>query len=146
MLRRLALFVVLAAVVCTLDRATKTAMPTEPWHQHARSGAWIALSIAVLAGSLVLVRIPSWFVTVSCGLLAGGVLGNLAWAAMHDGLVANPLVVELERAVVAYNVADVFVLGGILLATVACSAQAVRYRDRLPQSTVAARLARRLRG
>ena len=140
---RLALVVGLAALIASADLWVKARMPADDFLLHERSAAWFALCASLVAGLLVLARVPSWFVALASGLLAGGVLGNLVSAWAGDGFVPNVFV--WEDAAVAFNLADVFILGGIALEMLALSLAAVRFRDVLPQSTVAVRVARRLR-
>jgi hypothetical protein len=141
MRKRLVLLVCTAAVLAAADLSLKALVATEPWAFHARSHAWAALSATVLLASIALALLPSRLVAAASGVLAGGTLANLVSAARDDGRVPNPLVV----ADVAFNPADVFVLVGIVLQTAALVALAIRHRERLPQSTVAVRLVRRLR-
>jgi lipoprotein signal peptidase len=110
----------------------KQAFPADELYLHARSQLWVALSIAVLAGSVALSMLPSRFVAVASGVLAGGVLGNLVWARWHNGVVANPFVVTSGATEVAFNLADVFVLAGILLEMAALIVLTIRYRHLLP--------------
>ena len=104
------------------------------------------LSVLMLVVALLLTRLPSRLLAGGAGLLAAGVLGNLVSARLHHGLVPNPFVVVLGRYLeLAFNLADLFVLAGIAVLNVAALRLAVRYRHLLPQSTVAMRLARRIR-
>jgi hypothetical protein len=69
------------------------------------------------------------------------VLGNLVSAALHGRVVANPFVVGK----VAFNLADVLVLTGIVLTIVGTMRLALRYRYLLPTHTIPVRIVRRLR-
>src|SRR5205823_3772120 len=91
------------------------------------------LVVAVLAA-----RLPSRLFAVGAGVLAAGLLGNLVSAVAHGGVVANPFVV----GDVAFNLADVLVLGGLVLVAVAAMRLAVRFRHLLPTSTIPVRIAR----
>jgi hypothetical protein len=140
---RLALVVVLAALLASLDLLVKSRMPVDDFFLHGRSAAWFVLCVALVATTLVLARVPSWFAAASSGILAGGVLGNLVSAWAGGGFVPNVFV--WDAAAVAFNLADVFILGGIALEMLALSLAAVRFRHVLPDAPVPVRVARRLR-
>jgi hypothetical protein len=78
---------------------------------------------------------------LGAGVFAGGVFGNLISAALHGRVVANPFVVSE----VAFNLADVFVLAGIVLTIVGTMRLALRYRHLLPTHTIPVRIVRHLR-
>jgi Signal peptidase (SPase) II len=128
-----------------LDLAVKAVVSTPPGDVHQRSGAWFVLSAALLAGSALLVWIPSRAIAMGSALLAGGVLGNLVSASLMDGGVPNPILIGDHVDGIAFNLADVFVLAGILVLVPALIAATFRYRHLLPQSTVIVRAVRRLR-
>ena len=142
---RFAIVVFLAVPLAGIDLLVKSVLPTSPLFFHQRSGEWMVLSAVVLVFALLLTRFPSRLLAGSAGLLAAGVLGNLISAGLHRGLVPNPFVIVRGDAEIAFNLADLFVLGGIVLLTVAALRLAVRYRHVLPQSTLAVRLVRRIR-
>jgi lipoprotein signal peptidase len=76
---------------------------------------------------------------------AGGALGNLVSAGRY-GAVPNPLRVGGSEGIV-FNLADVFVVGGLVLLVVALASISVRHRDRLiPPRRWEQRLVRWLRG
>jgi hypothetical protein len=145
MRQRLALLVVLAAGLATADLTSKWLLPTDPWLFHQRSHAWVELSVALLLTLVLLARLPSRLVAVAGGVFGGGVLGNLVSARWNQGRVPNPFVVVGQEGVLAFNLADVFVLSGIVLLTTALVRVTIRNRERLPQSTIAVRAFRRLR-
>jgi hypothetical protein len=142
---RLAIALAVAAPLTGADLLVKALVPTDPLHFHARSYQWVALSLVLLVVSGLFARLPSRLGALAGGVLAGGVLGNLVSAAWHGLRVPNPLVVQGGGLAVAFTLADVFVLAGIALQTVAALALAVRYRKLLPQSTIPVRIVRRLR-
>lgn len=142
---RIAIVVFLAVPLAGIDLLVKSVLPTAPLFFHQRSGEWMILSAVVLVFALLLTRLPSRLLAGSAGLLAAGVLGNLVSARLHRGLVPNPFVIVRGDVELAFNLADLFVLAGIVLLTVAALRLAVRYRHVLPQSTVAMRLVRRVR-
>lgn len=138
---RLTILVLTALPLAAADLAVKAALPGDAALAHHRSHAWIALSVALLALLVLLVRLPSRLLAATSGLLAAGVLGNLVWAATHAGRVANPFV----AGAVAFNLADCLFVAGLVLEAAAAMRLAVRFRHLLPQQTIAVRLARRLR-
>ena len=142
---RLAIVVCVAVPLAAIDLYVKSVLPTAPLYLHRRSGEWMILAAVVLLFTLLLARLPSRLLAVSAVLFAAGVLGNLVSARLHHGLVPNPFVIVNDEWVTAFNLADLFALGGIVLLTVAAVRLTVRYRHVLPQSTVAARLVRRVR-
>jgi hypothetical protein len=142
---RIAIVVFLAVPLAGIDLLVKAVLPTAPLFFHRRSGEWMILSAVVLVFALLLTRLPSRLLAGSAGLLAAGVLGNLVSARLHHGLVPNPFVIVRGDFELAFNLADLFVLGGIVLLTAAALRLTVRYRHLLPQSTLAVRLVRRVR-
>jgi hypothetical protein len=142
---RLGIVVFTAVPLAALDLLLKDVLPADPMLFHRRSTDWIILCCVLLVVALVLARLPSRLVAVAAGLLAAGVLGNLLSARWHNGVVPNPFVVGPPNKELAFNLADVFVLAGIVLETVASLRLAIRYRHLLPESTIAVRLVRRLR-
>jgi hypothetical protein len=142
---RLAIVVLMAVPLAGLDLLVKSVLPTAPLFFHQRSGDWVILSAVVLVLALLLTRLPSRLLAGGAGLLAGGVLGNLASAGLHHGVVPNPFVIVRGDLELGFNLADILVLAGIVLLIVATLRLTVRYRHLLPQSTVAVRLLRRIR-
>jgi hypothetical protein len=142
---RIAIVVFLAVPLAGVDLLVKSVLPTDPLFFHRRSGEWMVLSAILLIFALVVTRLPSRLLASSAGLLAAGVLGNLVSARMHRGLVPNPFVIVGGDFELAFNLADLFVLGGIVLLAIAALRLAVRYRHLLPQSTLAVRLVRHVR-
>jgi hypothetical protein len=142
---RIAIVVFLAVPLAGIDLFVKSVLPTAPLFFHRRSGEWMILSAVMLLFALLLTRVPSRLLAGGAGLFAAGVLGNLVSARLHQGLVPNPFVIARGDLELAFNLADLFVLGGIALLTVAALRLTVRYRHVLPQSTLAVRLVRRVR-
>ncbi len=121
-------------------------MSTPPWDFHQRSHAWVALSLALLVGALLLTRLPSRAVAIAAGVMSGGVLGNLISARWNGNRVPNPILIGDRASGVAFNLADVFALVGILLLTVSLCAVTIQHRDRLiPPHRWARAVRRRLR-
>ena len=130
---RLLLFVASAGVLVAVDQVVKATVSTPLWAFHHRSYGWFALSIAVLAGAVLLTRVPSRAVAVAAGVMSAGAIGNLISARLNGNRVPNPLVIgNYERGFAfAFNLADVFFLAGNLLLMAALVVMVVRRRERL---------------
>jgi lipoprotein signal peptidase len=128
---RLALALAVALPLAAADLVWKALVATPTWAYHERSPGWLALSVALLAAVLLATRVPSTVVACAAGVLAGGVLGNALSAAWNGLAVANPIVLEGSDAVVAFNLADVFVVVGIAALVVALGLEALRQRTLL---------------
>ena len=131
MLPRVLLLLSAAIPLAALDLAHKLAVPTEEWAYHPRGPAWVGLSVVVALGCLALTRVPSAFVALAAGMLAAGAAGNGISALGWDRGIPNPIVVDLESAVIAFNLADVLTLAGIVLLTVELSSVTIRNRAQL---------------
>ncbi len=129
MRQRLVLFIALTLGLALLDFAVKERLPTSEWLLHERSGGWVVLSVALLVGCFALAALSSRPVAVMASLTAGGALGNLISVA-ERGAVPNPLHVGGSNGI-AFNLADVFVVVGLLLIVGALASISVRHRDRL---------------
>jgi hypothetical protein len=115
------------------DLMHKLARPTPEWAWHERSPSWLLLCLVLLAGLLVLVRVPSILVPPAAGVLAGGVLGNVLSAVWNGLEVPNPIVVTGGDAIVAFNLADVWVLVGVIALFSVIGTWLVRNRGLLPE-------------
>jgi len=123
-----------AIPLAAVDLLVKAEEPTAPWAYHQRSLGWLALSLTLLAAMLVISQIPSRLVAPAAGVLAAGILGNSLSAAWNGMEVPNPLVIGGRHAFVAFNLADVWALTGILALVCAIGIWLIRNRDLLPQS------------
>lgn len=142
---RLRTVVLLAVVLAVSDLGyARWKRHVDPAFVHHRSHGWVILSLALLVAMLLLSRLPSRLLAVACGLVAGGTLGNLIWAVGHRDLVANSIVLQRSNSGIAFTLADVYVLSGILLLIAASMRMTILYRHVLPRSTVTGRLIRRL--
>jgi len=128
---RLLLFVASAVVLVAVDQVVKASVSTPQWAFHHRSYGWVALSIAVLVGALLLTLVPSRAVAVAAGIMSAGAIGNLISARLYGNRVPNPLVIGNYERGFAFNLADVFFLAGNLLLMAALVVMVVRRRDRL---------------
>jgi lipoprotein signal peptidase len=88
--------------------------------------------VVTFVAMLLVVRIPARWIPVAAGLLAGGVLGNALSAAWNDLTVPNPIVVEGEAGMIAFNLADIWALVGIVALTAAIGTWLIRNREVLP--------------
>jgi hypothetical protein len=122
----------LALPLAAADLAWKHAVSTPTWAYHGRSVGWLLLSVVLVAVTLALARVPSRSVVVGSGVLAGGVLGNALSGAWNDLQVPNPIVVEGDRGILAFNLADVFTLVGLIALTLALATVLVAKRNLLP--------------
>jgi Signal peptidase (SPase) II len=135
---RLRTLLVVAVPLAGADLLVKAAMATEPLGAHHRSHAWVAVSAALLVVMALSTRLPSRQFALAAGVLAGGLLGNLVSAVTHGGVVENPFV----AGDVAFNLADLLVLVGLVLVAVAAMRLAVRFRHLLPTHTIPGRIVR----
>jgi hypothetical protein len=143
---RMRVFVVLlgAAAFAALDQWVKLALVTPDWAYHHRSETWFLGSLALFVTMAGLALLPSLAVATGASIFAGGLLGNMVSAGANNFEVPNPLLLG-HHYDVAFNVADVCILGGNLTLMVACSALAIRNRARLDawQGAAIARVMRR---
>lgn len=145
-MQRVGIVLAVALPLAAADLWLKTAQPTEPWAYHERSLTWLALSVFLAAGLMLLTRIPALLVPPAAGLLAGGLLGNVLSASWNEMRVPNPIVLDGGRTVVAFNLADVWTLTGIAVLMVTIGTWLVRNRELLPApADVRARWLRTLR-
>ena len=146
MLWRAVVTFALAVLLAAADLAHKTAFVTPEWGYHVRSGEWLALTTSVVVGCLLLARVPSWAVAAAAGILAGGASGNALSAVGSGEGVPNPIVVGGSDFLIAFNLADVFTLAGILLLTSVLVLVTIDHRERLlPPRAVWREARRRLR-
>jgi hypothetical protein len=146
MLRRMLLLLSVALPLAALDLTHKLTMPTEGWAYHPRGLAWVGMSAAVVLGCLSLTRVPSAAVAAMAGVLAAGAGGNGASAIVWERGIPNPLVADVGEAVIAFNLADILALVGVLLLMVELSSVTIRNREQLlPPREFARMLWRRVR-
>lgn len=129
---RAAIVLAVALPLAGADLLWKRIATTPAWAYHARSPAWLALSLGLVAGAVALSLVRSRLVVPAAGLLAGGVLGNALSAAWNGLRVPDPIIASSHDAVIAFNLADVFTLAGLLALTSALSTVLVRNRHLLP--------------
>jgi hypothetical protein len=132
--RRAAIVAGSAVALAGADLIVKAAL--RPGLAHHRSSSWAAASLVLLLAAVLLARLPSRLLALAAGVFAGGLLGNLVSAGTHRQVVPSPFVV----GEVAFNLADLFVLAGIVLGIVATMRLAVRFRALLPTRTIPVRV------
>jgi len=135
---RLGIAVAVMVALAAADLAVQASLPADPAFAHHRTQAWMGLSFGILLLVLLSARLPSRLLALGAGVFAGGLAGNLGSAALHHRVIPNPFV----AADIAFNLADVFVVAGLLLSAVACMRLAVRFRHLLPTHTIPVRIAR----
>jgi protein-S-isoprenylcysteine O-methyltransferase Ste14 len=131
-LERLLLLLVTAAALATLDQAVKHTFSAPAWTLHQRSALWFAGCCLILVAATPLARVPSKTVALAAGIFCGGVLGNLLSASEDALQVPNPIVVGHASGAIAFNVADLFILGGNVLLMASLMVVVIQNRERLP--------------
>lgn len=114
-----------AVIVAALDLVHKASTDADYFHGRSPAYVVIVLGLAAVWAAAILAT-GSLSMALGGGVLAGGALGNLVSLAVWPG-VPNPIELEL----IAFNLADVFVLSGFLLTTGATLVFALRNRERL---------------
>lgn len=135
---RLGIATAVALALAVADLVVDGAVRADPAYAHHRTQGWMGLSFGVLLLVLLSTRLPSRLLALGAGVFAGGLLGNLGSAALHDFLIPNPFV----AGDVAFNLADVSVVAGVALVGVAGMRLAVHYRHLLPTHTIPVRVVR----
>jgi hypothetical protein len=134
-MRGIAIMLGVALPLAAADLYVKAVVPTPYWAYHQRSYGWLLLSLVLFCGMLLIARLPSRLVAPAAGVLAGGIIGNGLSAAYNEMEVPNPLVVDSNRAIIAFNLADVWALSGICLLVLALGALLIHNRDLLPPTS-----------
>jgi hypothetical protein len=135
---RLGIATAVALALAVADLVVEGSVRANPAYAHHRTQGWMGLSFGVLLLVLLSTRLPSRLFALGAGVLAGGLLGNLGSAAIHHFLIPNPFV----AGDVAFNLADVSVVAGVVIVGVAGMLLAVRHRHLLPTHTIPVRVVR----
>jgi hypothetical protein len=123
----------LATPLIAVDLWLKAEALTPDWAYHERSPAWILMCIALVHGLVLVTRIPAALVPPGAAVLLAGVLGNVLSAAWNDFEVPNPILIRGDGSVIAFNLADLYTLVGVILLVSAISGWLVRNRQMLPR-------------
>jgi lipoprotein signal peptidase len=117
-------------VFASIDLLHKAFDPAE--FHHARSTFAALVMVALVTGLVVLVpRIPSNAAALGAGIACGGALGNFVSLLAWSQGVPDPLVVAGATHGVAFNLADLFAVGGDALLLSAAAVYGVRNRAHL---------------
>lgn len=133
--QRVGIMLSVAVPLAAADLFVKATIPTQPWAYHERSIAWLFLSFALFAAMILVAQIPSLLVAPAAGVLAAGILGNSLSAAWNDMEVPNPLLAGGSNPYIAFNLADIWALAGILALLLTIGTWLIRNRALLPPST-----------
>jgi hypothetical protein len=135
---RLGIAVGLAAVLAATDLVVQASVAGDPALAHHRTPAWMVLSFGILAVVLGSAALPSPLLAAGAGILGGGLAGNLGSAVLHHRVIPNPFV----AGDIAFNLADAFVVAGLMVGGIAVMRLANRYRHLLPRHTIPVRIYR----
>ena len=138
MRQRLEIAVGLSAVLAAIDLVVQASVASDPALAHHRTVTWLVLSFGILAVVLGSAVLPSRLLAIAAGILGGGLAGNLGSAILHHRTIPNPFV----AGEIAFNLADGFVVVGLVLGGIAVMRLAERYRHLLPRHTIPVRLVR----
>jgi lipoprotein signal peptidase len=108
---RRAILVSVAVVCAAIDLTHKSLSDAEIYH--ART-PYVTLVMGALIAALVILvpRLPSSVAAVGAGVACGGALGNLVSLLAWANGVPDPIVVAGATHGLAFNLADVFAVGG----------------------------------
>ncbi len=140
---RAAAALLLALPLVVADLWLKAEATTPWWAYHERSLPWIVLCLLIVPGLLLVTRIPAPLVPPAVGVLLAGVLGNVLSAAWNDLEIPNPIIISGDTGLLAFNLADLYTLVGIILLVAAVGGWLVRNRAMFSQMQVARGEARR---
>jgi lipoprotein signal peptidase len=125
--RRLTVLFGLAAAAADLAVKAAARDPLE----HARPLGIAALSAALAVAVIAIVpRLPSRAAAIAGGIAIGGAIGNGA-SSLFFGAVPDPLVTKLGGTIIAFNLADVFAIGGATGLVSAACIYALRHPEAL---------------
>jgi hypothetical protein len=112
--------IAIAVWICALDLIVKMTDPTKAGYFHKRADTDLAVILVIsiaIAYAAPLVRSPG--IIIGSGLMVGGGLGNALSIVISPQGVPNPFVVPLGDGALALNLADLSVVLGLVLTTIA---------------------------
>jgi hypothetical protein len=122
---RLATFAILALGLAATDLLVNSFLSSASWDLHQRSSSWTVLSLLFLVCLIPVAALPSWICTGAAAVVAAGVLGSVVSAMVNHGGVPDPLVLGGT----AFNLGDVFLLGGLPILMVVVAETAIHHRE-----------------
>jgi lipoprotein signal peptidase len=131
-MNRAAIVLSVALPLAAADLVWKHVANTPSWAYHPRGVAWLLLSVGLMGAALAAARFASFLGALAAGVMVGGMLGNVLSAAWNGLVVPDPIIVFSPRAVIAFNLADVFASTGILALTGLMALSLIRNRHLLP--------------
>jgi lipoprotein signal peptidase len=103
------------ALLGAIDLVTKVAIPTPSIVQHPTDASWVKVATATLlvtVGALAYHRALGWpIIVVGVGCLGNAIDGL-------DGLVQNPLTLDVAGGTLGLNVADMLIVTGVVVGAV----------------------------
>ena len=109
----------MAACIAACDLIVKVVKPTEAGLYHRRSYLDLILILAIAAVAIYVVPLTrSRLTSAGAGLMVGGAFGNALSIAVFPLGVPNPFTLAQGDWTLAFNLADVGVVSGLLLTTV----------------------------
>jgi hypothetical protein len=127
----------LAGPLVAADLLVKAEATTPWWAYHERSFAWVVLCLFIVPGLMLVTRIPAPLVPPAVGVLLAGVLGNVAaWNGME---VPNPILVRSDAGLLAFNLADMYTIVGIVLLVAGVGGWLIRNRALFSSASLAAK-------
>lgn len=131
---RAAVTLTLALPLLVADLWLKAAATTPPWAYHERSLGWVLMCLTLVPGLVLVTRIPAPLVPPAAGVLLAGVLGNVSSAAWNNFEVPNPILIRGDGTLLAFNLADLYTLVGVILLVSAVCGWLVSNRSLLPRA------------
>lgn len=115
MIRRLIFITTVALIAALVDGGAKAQWMTPPPLLHERSLMWLIGSFVLLPICLAAAFVRSRLLISAAALCAGGLAGNVTSAlSHHDRAVPNPFLLGGLHDGIAFNLADVFFIAGMV--------------------------------
>lgn len=114
------------------DLVVKLIEPTESGFYHKRTYSELVLILAIATVAVYVVPLArSRTIAAGAGLMVGGAFGNALSIAVFPLGVPNPLTITSGDLTIAFNLADLAVVAGLLLSTIGVLGLAVGRRHEL---------------